>query len=547
MDKRELILSIVQSKKANLETKYGSLSIPIVTYDNHLYLRHDSILNTFCVCFQSDFLKILLQKLPDIIFLNQLIFKECPYVLGLINGEYMTKHLVLNLQHSNSNIEETNYFITKIFCKASGIPNIQVAKANYMPLRIQLKRYEQESIIVHNSIKFAIFKKEWVYIACNDYTGVKLSGILTHALKSLLKILNPKKSDPELTSEAKEFISQISKSSLNRSNWRAWEQSCSTNSQFNLNEIVFADEYLDNSQFTEILFSSNSNAEDFMKFIKNNFISDHECYMRKLDLVAEPVRINEDVFEQYEKKKNSNLENVDVNYEKQKVCSIKAEHFICCYLKKQYGNQFNEFENWVSSARNCVYPSNLYSFNDSLGYDFYVVDYKNLFSFSYGSNTEANCCFIEVKGTERDWDGNFHLSINEINKKEEIRMLNERKRNNQRYIIVVVEWTSNPEKTRIAMRIDWTTNESIISVSPESFSAKYMPLFYNKNNFLAKNQKLKTDSFNQNQSYDESFYRDKKLNRYYQANNQSNYSNYRAQDMQKNKRRNSKINYYGPN
>lgn len=472
--KRESIVALVQSKKSLLEAKYGPLTIPIVTYDNHVNARSDCTLYRLCVCFQNDFLKVLIQKLHQFIFLNQLIFKECPYLFGLINGEYLTKYLAIYLQHSNSNIEETNYFITDIFRQASGIPHIQVTKANYIPLRIQFKN-ETDSFIAFNNIKFALLKKEWIYISCNDYTGPILASTLTHALKSLLKILNPNRSDSELISESKEFISRISKNGLNRSNWKAWDQSCSQITSYSLDEIVFSEDDLDYSQFSEIFFSSNSNSKDFMKFIKNNFVSDHECYMRKLELKPEKVRINEKISNPLVEKNKFNFENLEVNYEKQKVCSIKAEHFLCCYLKTEYGDLFNEYEHWVSSARNCVYPSNLYSFNDSLGYDFSIVDYKNLFCHSYGSNVESNLCFIEVKGTEHEWDGKFHLTINEISKKEEIRKLNESKRNNQRYVIVVVEWTSNPEKTQIAMRIDWTKNEYIIDLSPESYLAVYVP------------------------------------------------------------------------
>ncbi|RNA10302.1 hypothetical protein BpHYR1_043712, partial [Brachionus plicatilis] len=505
MDKRESIVALVQTKKSHLEAKYGPLSIPIVTYDNHVYSRSEIGLNTLSVCFQSDFLKICIQKLPDFIFLNQLIFKQCPYLFGLINGEYLTKHIVLHLQHTNSNIEETNYFITQVFHQASGIPNVQVAKANYMPIRIQLKKYEHESSIAYNSIKFAIFKKEWVYIACNEYTGANLASILGSALKTLLRSLDPNKSETSLVSESKEYISRISKSSLNRSNWKAWDHSCSPSTQFNLNEIVFADDDFDSSKFSEVVFTSNSNVENFMKFVKNDFLSDHECYMRKLNLVPEKVRINDKITSQIVAKQIFNSENIEVNYEKQKACSIKAEHFICCYLKKEYGNEFNEYENWVSSARNFVYPSNLYSYNDSLGYDFSILDHKNLFSFSYGSNTESNLCFVEVKGTEREWDGNFHLSINEINKKEEIRMLNESRRNNQRYVIVVVEWTSNPEKTRIAMRIDWTNNDSIINISPESYLARYVPknleINFEKNNLRHTSNNTSSQSRNFNPNY----------------------------------------------
>jgi hypothetical protein len=176
-------------------------------------------------------------------------------------------------------------------------------------------------------------------------------------------------------------------------------------------------------------------------------------------------------------KKEENHLRYKVNEEQQKRVGIKAEHFICRYLKHHYGESFNEFENWVSSASNSVYTSSYKNFDDALGFDFQVDDYKWLFTSNiHKSDIRSKKCFVEVKGCAYEWDGKFHISKNELNKRDEIN------KDYESYVVVVVENVLNRELIRIALVIDLTNRTHDIKIEADSYLATVSKLKHSEPN-----------------------------------------------------------------
>ena len=120
-----------------------------------------------------------------------------------------------------------------------------------------------------------------------------------------------------------------------------------------------------------------------------------------------------------------------------------------------------------------MYPSNSAYASDTLGYDFMIKDYLNVFR----TNTTqcVKTCFIEVKGTEGYWDGKFHLSRNEKNYRDKIatNIVNET------YLIIIIENVYDPNLINISRIIDWSANFRAIDLCEETYLATLATL--NKN------------------------------------------------------------------
>ena len=203
------------------------------------------------------------------------------------------------------------------------------------------------------------------------------------------------------------------------------------------------------------------------KYMNNNCKDNQEKFMiRALEMPSQDCNI---LPRQFKASKNENESKYfSVSTEKQKESGIKAEHFFSCFLKSKYGDSYNEYEHWVSSARNVIFPSKSVPYDDSLGYDFTIDDFRCVFVENASSNTKK--CFIEVKGTDQAWDGTFHVSQNEKQRRDLVAT----HKQTQTYLIVVIEHVCAPDLIKIACIIDWSDANERISLNPDSYLATYM-------------------------------------------------------------------------
>ena len=239
--------------------------------------------------------------------------------------------------------------------------------------------------------------------------------------------------------------------------------------KYDLNDMMFPNSDLDFSSLSEIYYtssaSSNQQTDSFdYTFLNSNYLADQEKYLERVAIL--PSVVNDNKFNQIPTQSVANeTRSVRESIEKQRKVGIKAEHFFSCWLKNKYGDSYNVFENWLSKARNTVYPSNSAYASDTLGYDFMIKDYLNVFRTN--STQCVKTCFVEVKGTEGNWDGKFHLSRNEKNYRDKIAT----NIGNETYLIVIIENVYDPNLIDISRIIDWSANFRAIDLCEETYLA----------------------------------------------------------------------------
>lgn len=264
-------------------------------------------------------------------------------------------------------------------------------------------------------------------------------------------------------------VSNLAQSVANRSEWKTWRYACFQPTPFRLTDLEFVETEASKSDLSEFYFTQNlpSDADDRRhrcKFVNPRFISDEDFYdsrIRELGTDGNSAVLGTaQIVHTY-------MTGRQVNDELMKRVGVKAEHFVCRYLKYHYGEAFDEFESWVSSAAHTVYPGSAKRFDDSLGYDFKLTDYKWLLvSDKCKADKSEKVCFVEVKGCADAWDGTFHISKNEVRKKDEVN------KDIEAYVVVVVENVLHRDMIRIAKIIDWTNEPALVQTQPESFLAR---------------------------------------------------------------------------
>jgi hypothetical protein len=540
LKERKIILNQV---KNNFELMSGLSKIvdhiPIITYEHHLLNIHDLINNqNLLVCFQIDIIHEL-KASPDFCeytFFDPRVAKFCPYTMGLVNVNYMDDMVDVYLEHITNNIEYTNELLSTELKKITNFNHLEIIRSKYIALSVSLRNKIMEEsgktnkVVIFNNIKFGLFDKKWLVFSNSTNTLEEFSSLLFSAIKFLFKLSNKNLDEDYVVNQSRLVLNNLNQIIFRKSNWKTWENAFKESNKFNLVDILMPDNDYDFSELSDVYFAGISNqsfnqenskspitqSTSKRKFVNNNYISDEENYLRRVHELESPeLNIKSSIINSEFK-----FQSFQVNTERNKIIGIKAEHFFCIWLKKHYGESFNEFENWLSSARNRVYPSSSY-FNDSLGYDFKIKDYLNLFfkSNNLTKNLNVKTCFIEVKGTETSWDGLFHISKNEIEFK------NTLKKDLESYIIVIIENVIDPNKINIAKIIDWTNNNKFIHLEPESYLANYLLLnendesmenFRNNSEITQRTNHTRSNfsnkSNNNNNNYRGSFNRNKNSN-----------------------------------
>lgn len=286
--------------------------------------------------------------------------------------------------------------------------------------------------------------------------------------------------------------------------------------KYDLNDMMFPDEDLDFGSLSEIYYTSNQENDSLDNtFISTDYMADQEQYLER---VSSLQLVIENKFDRVPRQSVLNETRcVKDSTERQRKIGIKAEHFFSCWLKNKYGDSYNVFENWLSKARNTVYPSRQAYASDTLGYDFMIKDYLNVFSTNVTQSVKK--CFIEVKGTESFWDGTFHLSRNEKSFRDKVSTNTE----NETYLIVVIENVYDPNLIDIARIINWSANSEAIALyeetylaslvfSYESESHNYNLQYFDSHNAYANFLPLKNSLNNPNPSRYNSNYRTNRTN-----------------------------------
>jgi hypothetical protein len=151
------------------------------------------------------------------------------------------------------------------------------------------------------------------------------------------------------------------------------------------------------------------------------------------------------------------------NFEERINTGCHAELYFYAFLQHIFKNTLLLENCWISSLRSRLFPNSSDNCDDSKGYDFEIIDSENLFS-----SDRKKRCLIEVKGFKNEWDDNFFMTKNEVNRKETTK-----NNNNELYIIVIIEFVGYPDRIRIAEVINLTQNNDLVElIEAESFKFK---------------------------------------------------------------------------
>ena len=233
-----------------------------------------------------------------------------------------------------------------------------------------------------------------------------------------------------------------------------------------MNEIRFSTSSSLNSQCE--VYGSNKDKNSHSKIIYSNHQKEEIFLNNRIEQIKDSnVEVNRTI--ESKRVKNSS-EIKSVNTEKQKIIGNRAEFFFNTYLKTKFGDTYNELLHWKSPEGRKYYLNDNTGCDDSLGYDFVVEDHLKLFSDKKTKQIQIHykTCFIEVKGCSGAWDGTFFISENEKQYKD-----SEIIPETQSYIIVVIENVDDYSNIGIAAIINWTENNNLVRLEPNSFLATY--------------------------------------------------------------------------
>lgn len=238
------------------------------------------------------------------------------------------------------------------------------------------------------------------------------------------------------------------------------------NDTFELTESViisddFDDEQVDTSSFNKKNFQNYRNRNyEFKVFSIDNKISQKEMLDELTEIYSTRVKTqgaDERRYWPYKPKveKSSQL----VNFEDRTNTGIKGEYFFYLHLQNLYGNSLNAQDCWVSSFKSILFDD-LTNFDDSKGYDFVINDTRNCYS-------SGKCCFFEVKSFANNWNRTFHITRNELAKKDSVTL-------NEAYFIVIIEEVADSNQIRIAEVINWAENDAHLRIqSVDSYEYIY--------------------------------------------------------------------------
>lgn len=482
--------------KNNLDV-LNKTSFPLITCDAHLRLRCDVKDDQLLVCFQLDFLNILRMNCPiNKFYIDVNIARHCPYTMALLGVNYLDDILELELTHENNNIEEVNPMLDQIFQRALNRQDVKVFRVKFISISLVLNpkafssavslgsvvneedlasHDDEKKLIAYNEMKFAVFQNKSIYVKkmFSPNADAELA-LFNHVFRFALRTFYPEKSDEVIEQIARSNLAEI-RYAIQKRNWMLWNDWMRESNRIRLSEMIFEMDDFNESALTEMYGSEEtSNEPEVRKLLiwtNPDYKGDEENYDQVIirsQLDSKPIK-NIHQIRNFDNKRP----HLEVDTEAQKRIGLKAEHFVSRYLKNEYGHAFNEYRDWVSSARKTVHPTASSGCNDALGYDFKINDYKHLFSSeSCRTDKSVKMCYIEVKGTSSEWDGTFHISKNELEK------CNRIDKDTESFIVIVVENVDSPHAIRFACVLDLThekiqtsrvsLKDAIIDLEPDS-------------------------------------------------------------------------------
>ncbi|PRP83579.1 hypothetical protein PROFUN_09128 [Planoprotostelium fungivorum] len=437
---------------------------------------------------------------PEIVFVEHSMARDFPFFIAALRIEYVELRSITMISHSTSNMEVVMTTMTEKFSHAYG-DFIQVLQSKFIsasilfskkiPLRMNPSLDQDlESLtassdqVKHNiriNIPFLVWPNHWMICAAKflDSNNAK-SALFAQALSSLLQ-----QNRSQLPNDADDVARAATEGCVLNSNV-VWEEAAHGPTAVNTEEMIFPPS---NISIGDVYFTGGVNGadqynssgretgtidEDVIQQNQDNNLG-FDVGQVRFDLIGQDAifrsRLRETIDEEGRLKFEDRFKGdhpkivTDEDITAQKRSGFLAEHFVCVWFSQIYGPSFSPYINWVSSNRMQLYPESTRGVNDAAGYDFEILDTKQIFG---TSQKTVKKILVEVKGTSGFWDGSFFLSDNEKKRRDRAR----ENSNTEAYVIVMVEFTGDSRRIQIADIIHWSEDDRCISLTPQSYTAK---------------------------------------------------------------------------
>jgi hypothetical protein len=443
------------------------MKFPLLQFDLNVISIEELHGREILVCREFEVIKVINESVHSrVILIDCDIANDCPNLMKLLNVIYFDEISVMYLQHQNNNMESENNNLNEIFCEVTQNPKFRVLKGKFLYFSLSFPKdfktklrdnhdSNDSAIRVDMHRSYAIIKNE--YLICSDiFSPNDEVKMYVSALKDIL--------NSDEISET--VIRRIKNSIQNSRNWIISSLASEKSQVFNMNEIRFSTNISLNSQCE--VYGRNKNENSRPKISYSNLQKEEIFFNNRIEQIKDlNVEVNRPI-ESKRVKNSSEIKSVDT--EKQKIIGNRAEFFFNTYLKTKFGDSYNELLHWKSPQGRKYYLNDNAGCDDSLGYDFVVEDHLKLFSDKKPKQIQIRCktCFIEVKGCSGAWDGTFFVSENEKEFKD-----SEITPETQSYIIVVIENVNDYSNIGIAAIINWTENNHLVRLEPNSYLATY--------------------------------------------------------------------------
>ena len=442
-----------------LDEKHETL--PLLTIDRQFCFISSN--NIVYACMEQKIIEHLTKTVGKRYFILPLITQTCPLVLAACAVNYVEQNGTVRWIRNNRNLEYSLDNVTDIFRDTLQDSQLEVIASKYVNLELLISDPWQAECVKHYSAnidyRFLIFAKTILLCIDMKSTDVRVPVIAASALATLL---HKRQSIP--FEDAKLIARQKIETCRSFYSKKRASSASSGPKNYSYIDILFPTNQ-DSIEWNPILIGKQSDVEhedtsvdqELMVSITRN--AQHRLYRQRVKQMTDRCL-------EREKFTRTQLDSYIVDYFELVRIGQNAEHFFFCYLQHLYGTaDVTPTRNWRSSSRLIVYPNYLRGVNDSVGYDFQLDDRKEIFVPGRGPQTKR--CYFEVKGIGGSFDEEttrFHITNSELTMCEDIAR-DEQRRENEAYLIVIVQYCLNTEKISLATIIDWCDHARLTTKS----------------------------------------------------------------------------------
>ncbi|CAF1456551.1 unnamed protein product [Didymodactylos carnosus] len=475
------INKVKTSNKSMIQSN-GTCFIPLLTFDQQLVAISMNIVYS---CSELMLIQHFVKDNSIRRFISPIIVKSCPLLMASLDIDYVERRGLVAWKHTVNNLEFTLRQLTEIFQTTLNDSRLQVIGANYTSICLYLS--DNTVLTVENvddisSIdRYALESDNpfWIFdnivVLCIGFIHDNQAKAII-AASALTTLLHKRKH--VLLDEAKGIAREKIQSCTSFQSKDISSKAGAKTDIFSYTDILFPidhESFFQNPISLGKHFITEQNTEHLSDETERNqpsktvqlnmnYVADDQLYQARAKEIVTKLEQKQQQSEYCLETLSSGL--LDKTDQEQSLMPTIfdstvqehtgrcAEHFFYRYLEQLYGADITPTGNWRSSTRLLVFPNFRHNVDDSAGYDFIIKDTRQMFL--RGAGDHVITCFIEVKGIKDKYNEKttFHISNNELQTRNNI-ATNDKRKEKEAYLIVIIENSLNPSAIGIGTVIIW--------------------------------------------------------------------------------------------